>query len=205
MEFLKYFIVIYIFMLSPGPSMALISRISAKFGISKTHFAVLGIVTSITIYAIFSLVGIGALISLYPKAFKVFKICGSFYIIYLGVKIFILSSKHSELEISGGEKNSNMKDYFTGLATDIANPLSFVGLTSVILGFVNLDSSLFDKIIFLILTIISSFAYLYTYAILFGNPISRKFINPRIGLFEKIAGMAVATIGVIFLINTIKI
>jgi len=56
---------------------------------------------------------------------------------------------------------------------------------------------------YLITTMISALCYLYTYSFLFGNKITRKFVAPRMIIFEKLAGIAVFLIGVTFLIKAI--
>ena len=206
MEFLEYFFVMYIFMLSPGPSMALISRNSAKFGVKGAHFTILGIITSITICTTLAVLGIATVINLYPKAFKMVKLIGSLYIVYLGVKIFITSfAKVSENLGSNVKQVSPLRQYLTGISTDLANPMSIVGITSMILGFVNAGDSGVTKLIYSICTILASFGYCYTYAFIFGNNVSRRFILPRMSLFERIAGLAITLIGCGFLINTLKL
>jgi threonine/homoserine/homoserine lactone efflux protein len=206
MEFLKYFFVMYIFMLSPGPSMALISRNSAKFGVRGANFTILGIITSITFLTTLAVLGIATVINLYPKAFKTVKLIGSLYIIYLGLKIFFTSfSKHSNNLGSNAKQIPPLKQYLTGISTDLANPMSIVGITSMILGFVSSGDTSLTKFIYSICTILASCCYCYTYAFIFGNNISRKFILPRMSLFERIAGLAITLIGCGFLINTLKL
>lgn len=204
MEFINYLIVMYIFMMSPGPSMALISRNSARFGFRHIHFTILGIITSITVYSILAVLGVGALIILYPNAFKIFKTIGSCYIIYLGVKIFLSTFKKAKSETSAKVTEAGrFKQYITGLLTDLANPLSIVGITSIILGFINVNDGILTKFIYLILTIFTAFLYAYSYAFLFGNPISKKFIEPRLFIFERIAGVMVSIVGLVFIYNII--
>lgn len=204
MEFLIYFGLMYVYMLSPGPSMALISCNSAKFGISKTHAIIFGVVTSITFYTLLSILGIAAVVKHYPNAFKAVKIVGSCYIIFIGVKMFIVSFKAKIEKVKEVQKDSSLKQFFLGLTTDLANPLSFIGITSMILGFVNVTDAPNVKIIYFLTTVLCGFAYAYTYAYIFGNPISRKFITPRMPLVEKFAGIAISLVGCTFLIGAIN-
>ena len=205
MEFINYVFVMYIFLMSPGPSMALISRNSAKFGLHRSHFTILGILTSISFYSLLSLLGVNVLIALYPNAFKICKMIGSSYIIYLGVKIFWSTFKqHKGAKGKVLKEQSHLKQYLSGLFTDLANPLNIVGVTSIILGFIKVDDSLQLKAIYFFLTILTAICYAYSYAFLFGNPVSKKFIEPRLFLFERIAGIMVAIIGCIFFYNTIN-
>lgn len=206
MEFINYLIVMYTFLLSPGPSMTLIARNSAKFGIQKTFPTILGITTSILLYTSLSVIGIATIASIYPQSFKIFKFAGSLYIICLGIKIFMDSFNSTDKDItSNTKKTSKFRQYLIGLTTDVANPLSLIGITSIILGFVKASDSLFIKGIYSIFTVFSTFACAYTYAFIFGNKISRKFITPRMENFEKITGIAICSIGCIFLINTVKL
>jgi threonine/homoserine/homoserine lactone efflux protein len=203
-KFLIYFIAMYVWMLSPGPSMALISRNSAKFGVKTAAFTIFGTVTSVAIYSTIAILGVGALIGLYPNAFKAFKIIGSCYIVYVGIKIFLSSLKKNEnLDMVVNRKPSKIKLYLSGLTTDLANPLTVVGITSVILGFVQMSDPISHKIGFFTITVIDAFLYCFTYAFLFGNPVSRRFILPRMSIFEKISGILIMLIGIIFLANTL--
>lgn len=202
--FAIYFITMYFWMLSPGPSMAIIARTSVKYSIKSANFVVLGILTSVFFYTILSIVGVGALINAHPTGFKVFKIAGSLYIAYVGIKIFIHSfaKMNQDFKDSGPKLPSKTNLYFGGFLTDISNPLTMVGITAIILEFVSIDDSTFHKFIFLILTMVAGACYTYTFAFLFGNKISRKFIIPRMNIFERTAGIAIALIGCGFLIKT---
>lgn len=202
-KFIIYFFTIYLWTLSPGPSMALIGRNSAKFGIKITRFTIFGIITSMTFYAILSIIGAGTLIHAYPRGFKIFKMLGAFYVSYIGLKIFRGARKNQSLTIDEGLQipSAATNLYLQGLFTDIANPLTFVGLTSIILGFISPSETITHKLAYLILTIGASFLYAYTFAFLFGNKVSRKFILPRLRYFEMIAGTIIIILGGLFFIN----
>ena len=204
MKFIDFFLVMYPFMMVPGPAVALVSRSSAKLGVKETNFYIFGILSSITFFSILSIIGIVSIIQSYPTGFKVFKILGSIYLFIIGFKIFISSFKKHTQNLSGNiTKTSHSKQYLFGLFTDLANPLSMVGLTSMILGFVDANDEVNIKLGYLITTIISAVLYLYTYAFLFGNKVSRKFITPKMHIFERVAGIMVCFIGLIFLIKAI--
>lgn len=204
MQFIDFFFIMYPFMLVPGPAMALVCRSSAKFGVKYTNFYIFGIFSSITFFSILSILGIVSIIQLYPLAFKVFKIAGAVYLSIIGMKIFIFAKKNNTSTEIVIKKVSKIKQYILGLCTDLANPLSMVGITSMILGFVTPNDTTGIKLGYLVTTMISALCYLYTYSFLFGNKITRKFMMPRMIIVEKIAGISVFFIGFIFLVNAIK-
>lgn len=197
----------YLWMLSPGPSMALIARNSVKYGIKTTKFTIFGIVTSIAVYSILAVLGIGAITNAYPAGFKIFKTIGSAYICFVGLKLLLNSFKNDGLKFedtNGSKIPSKISLFLHGFTTDLSNPMTVVGITSIILGFVNVSDPLSSKITLLSITIIDAFLYAYTFSFLFGNKISRQFILPRINLFERVAGSIIILIGVGFLINIFR-
>ena len=206
MKFIKFFLSIYPFMIIPGPVMILLFRSVTKFGILKTNFYILGILTSVIFFTSLSIIGVIGIVEFYPKSFLVFRFLGSIYLFILGLKVFLHSLKQNN-NINTKKninKTSYFKQYLCGLGVDLANPLSILGISSIILSTVSPSDAMSVKFSYFVITIFAAVCYLYTYVFLFNNKITKSFILPRINIIERLSGIMVCFIGTIFFFNALE-
>ncbi|RJE82019.1 LysE family translocator [Paracoccus onubensis] len=69
---------------TPGPSTLLLVNNSLTFGWCRALAALSGDLLAIALLAIFSAIGLGALLVAYPAVFLALRLAGAFYIIWLG-------------------------------------------------------------------------------------------------------------------------
>lgn len=158
-----------------------------------------GILLCDLIYLTLAFLGISEFILKNEKIFYYTKIVGAVYIFYIGVSIVWNSFKNKEDYTSPTSKNKIFnfkKEFIRGFLTNLANPFTIVGMTSVILPFFEPSMSFQTKMLFAFLIPFSTFYCFMGVTFLFGNPVIRKLILPKIVWFERLAGSVIAVMAV---------
>ena len=103
--------------LSPGPSVLLVSSVSAARGFRAGLFAVLGMTAGAFIHVLLAASGVAALLAASPGAFAVVQYLGAAWLIYLGLELLI--ARRSARDV--GEKLA-WQFFRRGLLVDALNP-----------------------------------------------------------------------------------
>ena len=82
-----------LFVTTPGPNAVNCVSVAMAYGFRTSLICVLGILTQAILFLILSAFGITALISASPAAFEAFKWIGAAFLIYLGVRGWIMASR----------------------------------------------------------------------------------------------------------------
>ena len=107
--------------LSPGPSVLLVSSVSAARGFRAGLFAVLGMTVGALLHVVLAASGVAARLAAAPFAFALVQYLGAAYLIYLGIELF--RSKPDMETDSGREVGTRDWQYFRrGLLVDSLNP-----------------------------------------------------------------------------------
>jgi threonine/homoserine/homoserine lactone efflux protein len=107
--------------LSPGPSVLLVSSVSAARGFRAGAFAVLGMTAGAFVHVLLAATGVAAALAAAPLAFTLVQYLGAAYLIYLGIDLLRAQPKPSSNpryldEVSGWQ-------YFQrGFLVDSLNP-----------------------------------------------------------------------------------
>lgn len=141
-EYLSQFITIIIVHLlavaSPGPDFAVVVKQSVTHGKATALWTSLGVGTGIFLHVLYSLLGIGVVVSQSAVAFTVMKYLGAAYLIYLGWKAIRTKPAASPLfsqEVKPTPKAG--RAYWTGFLTNGLNPkatLFFLSLFTVVIA-----------------------------------------------------------------------
>lgn len=107
--------------LSPGPSVLLVSSVSAARGFRAGIFAVLGMTAGAFIHVVLAASGVAAVLATAPIAFKVIQYLGAAYLIYLGIDL--LRNKNKVEPAAAYQDSVNDWQFFhRGLLVDALNP-----------------------------------------------------------------------------------
>ncbi len=107
--------------LSPGPSVLLVSSVSAARGFRAGLFAVLGMTAGALLHVVLAASGVAAVLAAAPFAFALVQYLGAAYLIYLGIDLF--RSKPDAATDSGCQVGVHDWQYFRrGLLVDSLNP-----------------------------------------------------------------------------------
>jgi RhtB (resistance to homoserine/threonine) family protein len=141
-EYLSQFITIVVVHLlavaSPGPDFAVVVKQSVTHGKVTALWTSLGVGTGIFLHVLYSLLGIGVVVSQSVVAFNVMKYLGAAYLVYLGLKAIRTKPAASPLFSSEIKQTPGVgRAYWTGFLTNGLNPkatLFFLSLFTVVIA-----------------------------------------------------------------------
>ena len=107
--------------LSPGPSVILVTSISAAGGFKAGVFAVLGMTAGAFVHVVLAASGVAAILATTPVAFVIVQYLGATYLIYLGIDL--LRNRRQSTTSTTCPLAVNGWQYFRrGLLVDSLNP-----------------------------------------------------------------------------------
>jgi len=134
--------------MSPGPSLAVILRITLSGGRTQGIMSGIGHGLGITFYAIVAVSGLIALFNTIPNFFSVAQIAGSFFLIWLGGKMIISFFKNDyATNETMPSKNSAHQGFLEGFLIAFLNPKIAVWLLALFSQFVQPDALLAEQFV----------------------------------------------------------
>lgn len=123
-EFTALASVHFLAVITPGPDFAITVSQSVRFGRKVGTYTALGIGTGISIHVLYTILGIGTLMSTAPWLMTVAKIIGALYMLYLAFQL--LRAKPPLLEnislVKNEEFRSPQQAFSVGFLTNATNP-----------------------------------------------------------------------------------
>ena len=107
--------------LSPGPSILLVSSISAARGLRAAAFAVAGMALGAFVHVLLAASGLAALLAASPLAFGIIQYLGAAYLIYLGVDL-LRRRPEPATESLTGQAVADWQYLRRGFLVDALNP-----------------------------------------------------------------------------------
>ena len=124
--------------MSPGPDFIMVTRNSLVYSRKTGIYSAIGLGGGILVHVIYSLVGIGLIISQSVVLFNVIKYLGAAYLIYIGYKSITLKSSKLQLDTTEHKKDiSPLKAMSIGFLTNVLNPkatLFFLSLFTLVIS-----------------------------------------------------------------------
>jgi RhtB (resistance to homoserine/threonine) family protein len=124
---------------TPGPDMAVVTRITLARGRRSAMFASVGITTGLLCWAVASAVGLAALLSASATAYTGLKLVGACYLIWLGVQTWrqtYQTGSDAEVESGGAMPSGHVAAYRQGLLSNLLNPKIAVFYTTFLPQFI---------------------------------------------------------------------
>lgn len=107
--------------LTPGPSVMLVTSVSAARGFKAGLFAVLGMTAGAMVHVVAAASGLAAVLAAAPLVFAVLQYLGAAYLIYLAIELF--RAKPMPAQTPGYPDDVSGWRYFQrGLLVDLLNP-----------------------------------------------------------------------------------
>ena len=107
--------------LSPGPSVLLVTSVSAARGARAGLFAVLGMSAGALVHVVLAASGLAAALAAAPLAFAIVQYLGAAYLIYLGIDLLRPAAAQTEMRYPGA--GAGDWQYFRrGFLVDSLNP-----------------------------------------------------------------------------------
>ncbi|MGH1540144.1 MAG: LysE family translocator [Arenicella sp.] len=135
-NYLLFFIVACITILSPGPGVILTLSNAIRFGVSGSIMGIIGIAVGTFIVAAISATSLGVILATSTIAFTIMKFIGAAYLIYLGIKLWNAPTNKIQLDDS---KHTLpwQRQFFEGLILQVTNPKAVFFFMSIFPQFVN--------------------------------------------------------------------
>lgn len=133
---------------SPGPDMLLLLKAAVNHSLRAGLLIILGIVSGLAIHCTVGALGLSALLTTHPGAFRGLLVVGGFYLGWLGVKL-LLSLREApappHLICTGPKALSDKAAFLQGFLTNLTNLKAFLFLTSFITAGLRDDPSALRK------------------------------------------------------------
>ena len=146
-----------VFVTTPGPNAVNCIQNGMHLGFSRAMIGVLAILTQATIFLLLSALGITALIAASPTGFFIAKLIGAGFLVYLGVRGWILARKPVQV----AEKPAKSV-YLHALAIATINPKSVAGYLAAFSQFVQPDVPIWEQMVVIVPTALTLTALSYT-------------------------------------------
>ena len=170
--------------MSPGPSLALIIRNSINFNRMSGIIASIAHGLGICVYATVTVIILEFILKNSEKIFFVIQICGSLFLIILGL-IFIFK-KDNENNIKSYQMHSN--SFVQGFIIAIINPKILIWFTAIYSQFIDINASLINKTILVLTPSIIDTIWYSLVAILVTGYGLKEILNKRKIIIQKIIG-----------------
>jgi threonine/homoserine/homoserine lactone efflux protein len=180
-SYLIFLSIAFAYIISPGPAVFIAINYGAIFGLQKTIYLLFGNTLGLGILAFISATGIGSLIINIPILDTVFRICGSFALIYIGLKM-IINSKFIIIKqsIDNTIEDRAKFDFFKeGLMLSLSNPKPIIFFMSFYPQFINFkENQLMQFLIlgftFMLISFVSLNIYSLSSKFAFGKFLTQK-------------------------------
>lgn len=179
-EFIMLTIIHLLAVMSPGPDFAIVLRQSISFGRKTAIITSLGIGAGISVHVLYTLLGVGILISQSAALMNAAKIAGAAYIIYLAVNL--LRSKATPNQPSAialdNNKKHQKKAFMVGFMTNVLNPKATLFFLAIFTTVVSASTPLMVQSFYGLWIIITTAAWFCLVSFLFSQQaIRQKFLN----------------------------
>lgn len=201
-EFIAVITITILAVISPGADFAMITRNSYLYGRKSGVMSALGISLGVQVHVMYTVFGIGLLISQSPSLFMAVKFIGAAYLIYIGLTTMksVVSGVESRKQIKSVNSYQSFK---IGFFTNALNPKTMLFVLSVFTQFLSKDT---DWLVLCSFGIFMSLAHLVWFcivAIFFSTPRLRKNMLKKQKVFNNFIGSILMLIGVTILFSPI--
>ena len=157
-----------VFVTTPGPNAVNCINKGMTIGFRRSLVGVMGILTQATLFLLLSAFGITALIAASEAAFTVAKLIGAGFLIYLGIRGWIMAKTPVQLDARPARSI-----YLRAFAIATINPKSVAGYLAAFSQFVQPDVPIWDQMIVIMPTALTLTALSYISFTALGAGIGR--------------------------------
>ena len=198
-----YAVAVFISTILPGPSVLLGLNHGLVHGKMKSVGTALGVTTAALIMGLVSLVGLGAVLLASGNIFKILKIAGACYLLYLGMQSWRHASqtKNSIKEISKPSA-SGFQLYRKGFWVGMSNPKAIIFFTALFPQFINPENRDTQQFLFILITLaVIVFFCMMLYSVL-GEILSPLLKRPGLStILNRLTGGLFAGFGITMLVS----
>ncbi len=157
--------------ISPGSGAILSMSHGLSYGVRRASVTIFGLQCGLLLVLLVAGAGVGSLLLASETAFRVVKIGGALYLIYLGVTQFFSSVEDGSRNLESGKLGLALptfsKRVLTGFLTNASNPKGIVFMVAVLPNFINPQTALLPQLTILAVTMmVIDTAVMHGYALL---------------------------------------
>lgn len=196
-EFLILATALFIALLSPGPDFAMILKQSVSYGKRASIVSSIGIGLGVSVHVVYTLLGIGLIISKSIVLFNIVKYLGAAYLIYLG--IMSLRSKGMNLQDDSSKQKENISDFKSfsmGFLCNALNPKATLFFLSMFTVVISIDTPMYIQAIYGIFCMIASIIWFVFLSLFLSHKKVRTFFNSFGVWFDRIVGVVLIGLGI---------
>ena len=169
-----------VFVTTPGPNAVNCITNGMSLGFWPAMVGVLAILTQATLFLMLSALGITALIAASPAGFLIAKLIGAGFLIYLGVRGWILAKKPLRVDVRPARSV-----YLRALAIATINPKSVAGYLAAFSQFVQPGVPIWEQMAVILPTALTLTAISYTGFTALGAGIGRAALGAVVNIWVR--------------------
>lgn len=179
----------------PGPNTVVIGWISATRSRREGLLAVVGVVVASLIWVGFALFGVGALIAQAGWAYRLMRLAGAAYLVFVGVRMLRAGFAGEAGGEAGPPRASGRSPVVIGLTTTLSNPKSAVFWTSAFLVAVPPHAPGWVHAAILAIVAVQSALWYGAVALFFSTDLARRFRARATRVLDLVAGGVMVLLG----------
>lgn len=196
-EFLVFVFAMSLALFSPGPDFAMILKQSITYGKRSSIIASLGIGLGISVHIIYTLLGIGLIISKSIVLYSIIKYLGAFYLIYIGWQSLKSSGLHLDKQKNiAHEKISDKKSFLRGFLCNALNPKATLFFISMFTVVISPETPMLVQGFYGVFAMIMTTIWFVTLSLILSKNSVRKFFNSFGQSFDRVTGIILITLGI---------
>lgn len=190
-------------LLSPGANTLLITQLAASDQAKTARFAALGVAVGSTIWCICAVFGLHLIFILFPAIRLALQIAGGLYLLYIAWRLWRAASAPHE-EAGARPAKTALAAFRLGFLTNITNPKAALFFGSILAASFPSAPGKTLQLSVIILVMMSSGCYHLLLAYVFSRTTVRSGYARSRGTFNRVAALAVSTLGLGLLIATLN-
>lgn len=188
--------------MSPGPDFVMVAKNSISISRKAGLYTSIGLGFGISIHVLYSLIGIGLIISKSILLYSIIKYLGAAYLLYIGIKALRAQKSDILIETHGAQDITPLKAIRIGFLTNVLNPKATLFFLSLFTLVINPETSIGIQILYgLEMCLMTTIWFSLVSLFLSQDKVKRQFL--RIGhYFERVMGGILIALGIKVALST---
>lgn len=206
MQELTFILPLFLFLLlgvmSPGPSFIFVAQIAVNKSRQEAICVSIGMGIGALIYSAIASLGIFVLLENAPLLYRVLKVIGGIYLLFLAYKIWSSSNdKVGETPINEDISSGNIRMLSLGMLTQLSNPKTAIVFGGAFATFFPEQTPVFINFFVCILAFFINFFWYALVSVLLSTPKSQKAFRKFKSCICKVAGFFMGGMSIKLILN----
>ena len=193
-------------LLSPGPDLFYVSRISAMSSRREAIGGVIGITIGVLIWATAAVLGLAIIFATMPIIQGIVMMLGGSYLVYLGIKMAKVKTNavFDEKQNANTSNQSTLTNIMKGLLVNLSNAKVVIYFSSVMsLVLVNITETSQILTALAVITV-ETFLYFYIISVLFSRSVAKQFYSQYSRYIDNVAGLIFIFFGIYLIYSGVQ-